>query len=94
MKIVDFYHYTDLLKRTKRAGWVKAGINDSESVSDHSFSTSLLSMIMAPKLKADSEKLIKMALIHDLGESIMGDVFWYSKEKGVNKKTLSRKERD
>lgn len=94
LKIVDFYGYLDKLKRTKRAGWVKAGIKDSESVSDHSFSTSVLSMILAPKLKVDTEKFIKMALIHDIGESVIGDVLWYNKDKGVDKKKLSKKEKD
>ncbi len=93
MKVIDFYEYLDKLKRTKRAGWVKAGIKDSESVSDHSFSTSVLSMILAPKLKVNSEKFIKMALIHDIGESIIGDVLWYSKDKGIDKKKLLNKEK-
>lgn len=94
MKVLKFYEYLDKLKRTKRQGWIKAGINDSESVSDHSFSTSVLSMILAPKLKVDTEKFIKMALIHDIGESIIGDVLWYSKDNGVDKKKLSKKEKD
>lgn len=94
MKVLDFYKYIDKLKRTKRAGWVKAGIADSESVSDHSFSTSVLSMILADKLKVDKEKFVKMALIHDLGESIIGDVLWYSIAKGVDKEKLAKKEKD
>lgn len=94
MKLLDFYGYVDQLKRTRRAGWVKAGISDSENVSDHSFSTSILSMILADKLGADKEKLIKMALIHDLGESIIGDVLWYSKDKGIDRVKLAKKEKD
>lgn len=94
MKILDFYKYLDKLKRTKREGWVKAGISDSENVSDHSFSTSVLSMILADKLKVDKEKFIKMALIHDLGESIIGDVLWYSKDKGIDRAKLAKKEQD
>ncbi|MEK7186162.1 MAG: HD domain-containing protein [Patescibacteria group bacterium] len=94
MKIIKFYEHLDKLKRTKRAGWVNAGIKSSESVSDHSFSTSVLSMILAPKLKVDTEKFIKMGLIHDIGESIIGDVLWYTKDKGVDKKKLSKKEED
>ena len=93
-RIVDFYKYLDKLKRTKRAGWVNVGIQDSESVSDHSFSTSVLSMILAPKLKVNTEKFIKMALIHDIGESIIGDVLWYDKENGINREILSKKEKD
>lgn len=94
LKILDFYKYLDKLKRTKRQGWVKAGVKGSESVSDHSFSTSVLSMILAPKLKVNTEKFIKMALIHDMGESIIGDVLWYNRDKGVDRKKLAKKEID
>lgn len=94
MKLLDFYKYLDKLKRTKRAGWVKAGIPDSESVSDHSFSTSVLSMILADKLEVNKEKFIKMALIHELGESIIGDVVWHSQAKGTNEAVLAKKEKD
>lgn len=94
MKILGFYKYLDKLKRTKREGWVRAGVPDSENVSDHSFSTSVLSMILADNLKVNKEKFIKMALIHDLGESIIGDVLWYSKAKGIDKAKLAKKEKD
>lgn len=94
MKLLDFYEYLDKLKRTKREGWVRAGIPDSENVSDHTFSTSVLSMVLAEKLKVNREKFIKMALIHDLGESIIGDVLWYTKDKGIDKAKLDKKEKD
>lgn len=92
MKIINFYKYLDKLKRTKRKGWVDAKIPDSESVADHSFSTAILSMILAPKFKVDREKLIKMALIHDIGESVTGDVTWFSRTHGVDKKVFAKKE--
>ena len=94
MKILDFYKYLDKLKRTKRAGWISQGILDSESVADHSYSVAALSMILAPKLSVDGDKLIKMALIHDIGESIIGDVRWYTPEKGLDKDVLAKKEKD
>src|ERR1035437_6817797 len=94
MKIIDFYKYLDDLKRTKRTGWLGKGISDSESVADHSLSVAALSMILAPKLDVDRDKLIKMALIHDIGESIIGDVQWYTPGKGIDKKVLAKKEKD
>lgn len=94
MKLLDFYGYLDKLKRTKRSGWVKAGIPDPENVSDHSFSTAILSMILANDLKVDKEKFIKMGLIHDLGESIIGDIIWFNKDKGIDRTILAKKEKD
>ncbi|MEX2013085.1 MAG: HD domain-containing protein [Candidatus Levyibacteriota bacterium] len=94
MKIIDFYRYLDKLKRTKREGWIADGIMDSESVADHSLSVAALSMVLAPHLNVDRDKLIKMALIHDIGESIIGDVQWYTQGKGIDKKVLAKKEKD
>ncbi len=94
MKIIDFYSYLDKLKRTKREGWIRNGITDSESVADHSLSVAALSMILAPHLNVNRDKLIKMALIHDIGESIIGDVQWYNSEKGIDEKVLAKKEKD
>lgn len=45
-------------------------------------------------LKWIKEKFIKMALIHDLGESIIGDVLWYNKDKGIDRTKLAKKEKD
>lgn len=39
-----------------------------------------MAMLIAPVLKLDQLKLIKMALIHDLGEAQIGDIIW---ERGV-----------
>lgn len=61
-------------KSIKRTGWVREGIKDSESVAEHSFKLAVLAFILAPQLKVDQDKLIKMAIIHDLGEIKTGDV--------------------
>ncbi len=94
MKILDFYGYLHKLKETKRAGWVKKQIPGSESVADHSHSVAVLSMILATKLNVDRDKLIKMALIHDIGESIIGDVIWHYPGKGFMADVLAKKEKD
>jgi len=92
--LIDFYSYVAKLKRLKRAGWKKEKIRNGESVSDHSFSTAILAMILAPKLRVNREKFVKMALIHDIGESIIGDVLWYDRNLGVNKERLAKKQKD
>lgn len=61
------------LKETKRTGWVERGVNDPESVSDHSYMTALMCMIIQ-KEGIDREKVIKMAIVHDVAESITGDI--------------------
>ncbi len=62
------------LKSIKRAGWVLKGVPDVESVADHSFRTAMMALLLARKNGLDENKCVKMALIHDVAESIVGDV--------------------
>ena len=74
-ELVDFFKIIGQLKRLKRKGWIQRKINnDIESVADHSFRLSVLSMIFADIFELDTLKLIKMSLIHDFPESIVGDI--------------------
>jgi putative hydrolases of HD superfamily len=73
---VDLIKAAGLLKSVKRAGWVKkAGItSDCESVADHSFRMAVIAAQLGLERKSvDLAKLIRMCLIHDLAESIIGD---------------------
>ncbi|KAL6711005.1 hypothetical protein ACN47E_006880 [Coniothyrium glycines] len=73
---VPFFHLLERLKTTKRAGWRRFGINDCESISDHMYRMSILTM-MAPSSissKLDILKCCRMALIHDMAESLVGDI--------------------
>ena len=51
----------------------KVGIEHPESVADHSYGTAIMAMVLSDSHKLDTEKILKMALIHDLAESITGD---------------------
>jgi putative hydrolases of HD superfamily len=57
------------LKELVRSGWLREGISQPESVADHSFRTALLALALGPELGVNVEKLVKMLLVHDLGES-------------------------
>ncbi len=78
--IIDFFKLILELKKLKRKGWIQREIGDYvESVADHCFSLSIISMIIADEigLGLNKDKLIKMSLIHDLPESIVGDITPY-----------------
>lgn len=62
------------LKRLERAGWVRAGVPDPESVADHSYRVALLALLLAPRLGVETEKTLKIALLHDLAEARVGDL--------------------
>jgi putative hydrolase of HD superfamily len=69
-----FFQYGLKLKSTKRAGWIsKVGINDPESVADHSYSMCLVGMVLSDLLQLETEKILKMTILHDLAESVIGD---------------------
>jgi putative hydrolase of HD superfamily len=73
-KIIKFLEITGILKRISRAGWVDAGIYQPESVADHTLRTTILCMLYADINCLDTLKLIRMALIHDLPETLIGDL--------------------
>ena len=73
--ILNFFQRVIELKTVPRQGWKnKLGLNDVESVAEHTYSTAILSMIFSDLHGFDTEKIIKMALIHDLAESVIGDL--------------------
>ena len=72
--LFDFFYIILELKKTPRKGWKeKIGIIHPESVADHSFSTAIMAMVFSDLKKLDTTKMLKMALLHDLSESITGD---------------------
>jgi putative hydrolase of HD superfamily len=69
-----FFQSVLQLKSVRRAGWVsKVKIKDAESVADHSFSMCAMAMLLSDMLGLDTQKAMKMVILHDLAESIVGD---------------------
>mgnify|MGYP002633066169 FL=1 len=67
------------LKSIPRTGWLQAGIHevDVESIAAHSFGMSMLILYLRPLLQANGiyvERALNMAMIHDIAESIVGDL--------------------
>lgn len=72
--IVSFFHVVCNLKKVRRSGWIhKSNILSPESVADHSYSMCMMSMVLSEILNLDTEHIMKMANLHDLAESIVGD---------------------
>lgn len=61
------------LKELRRAGWARVGHPGAESVADHSWSVAMLALLHCPP-ELDREKLLIMALLHDLAEIVVGDI--------------------
>jgi len=65
--------------------------NRGESIADHMYRMSLMSMLAPPSLasRLDLHKCMKMCLIHDMAESLVGDI---TPVDGVAKPEKSRRE--
>ncbi|ROW05725.1 hypothetical protein VMCG_05145 [Cytospora schulzeri] len=88
---VPYFHMLERLKTTKREGWRRFGINRGESIADHMYRMAMISMFVPPTLagRIDQNKCIKMCLIHDMAESLVGDI---TPVDGVPKPEKSRRE--
>ncbi|HEY0080932.1 MAG TPA: HD family hydrolase [Pyrinomonadaceae bacterium] len=68
------------LKRLDRTGWVLRGLAPgAESVAAHSYGVALAAMLLADEVRArgvelDVERVLRLALLHDLAEVRTGDM--------------------
>lgn len=74
----DILHFLDMisaLKLTERTGWAQRGVPGvRETIGAHSFGAALLVWLLAAENGVDTEKAIKMTLVHDLLEAFTGDL--------------------
>ncbi|KAH3897073.1 5'-deoxynucleotidase HDDC2-like [Dreissena polymorpha] len=73
-KLFEFFSLIGQLKRIQRTGWVLRKVNHPESVADHMYRMSVLSMLIDEKSGLNKERCMKMSLVHDMAESIVGDI--------------------
>ena len=73
--IIDFFKTAANLKKISRQGWInKLSLDNPESVADHTYSMAVIGMVISDLENYNSEKIIKMILLHDLAESKIGDI--------------------
>ena len=71
--VVDFLRRAERLKTTTRSAYTSVG--RPESVAEHTWRLCLMALVLAPEFpEVDFARLIKICLVHDLGEAIGGDV--------------------
>jgi putative hydrolase of HD superfamily len=81
VKIIDLIRHGESLKTITRTGWILAGVESEkiESVAEHSYGCIFIAIIIANHLKTerveiDLGKVALLAALHDLPESITGDI--------------------
>lgn len=72
-KLIEFLGVIEKLKCNTRHSWTSSGRR--ESVAEHTWRLCMLAMLCEDEYpELDNNKLIRMCLIHDLGEALTGDV--------------------
>ncbi|KAK3020781.1 hypothetical protein RJ639_045853 [Escallonia herrerae] len=78
-----------IILTTKRKGWINHGIKGPESIADHMYRMALMALIAGDLSGVNRERCIKIAIVHDIAEAIVGDI---TPSDGVPKAEKSRRE--
>lgn len=88
--IMAFLHTVEHLKLEKRTGWHKKGIpfEKTESIADHMYRMAIMVCLVQDE-SIDKFKAVKMALVHDMAEALVGDI---TPSCGVSEEEKNRRE--
>lgn len=86
--ILNFLIEVGKLKGRKRRGWLVHQIRNPESTAEHTFRVAIMAWILGKNKKLDLERVLKMALIHDLCEIYALDLTPYDPLLPKNKKKM------
>lgn len=79
-KLLDVLNVAERLKDTTRHCYTRKGRH--ESVAEHSWMMTLMAYFLKDELKeVNMDKVIKMCIIHDLGEAFTGDIPTFEKNE-------------
>lgn len=70
---LEFLRAAEALKTTRRSGWTSAG--EPESVAEHTWRLCLMALVLHRGFPdVDLARVLRICIVHDLGEAIGGDV--------------------
>lgn len=82
---LEILSVAEKLKCNTRHSWTSSGRH--ESVAEHSWRIALMALLMRDEFpNIDMDKVIRMCLIHDLGEAFTGDIPAFDKKEEDSKK--------
>ncbi|QEL21071.1 HD domain-containing protein [Limnoglobus roseus] len=89
--VLDFLRAAEQLKNTLRNSWTSAGRR--ESTAEHTWRLCLMAVLFRESFPdVDFAKLIKICVIHDLGEAVGGDIPAIAQVAGVPKAAKERQD--
>ena len=81
------------LKEEPRTGWKVRGLEGkAESVAEHSYSLATLAMFLSQGLGLDQQRVIQLALVHDLVEALTTDIAVYAHPPEERERIAAQKE--
>ena len=87
--VLKFLLYVGQAKRTFRTGWVLHGVERVESVADHMYRMAMMALLLPTVSEESKNRCMKLALVHDLAESVVGDL---TEVDGIAKDEKHRRE--
>lgn len=66
--------YVHNLKHTVRRGWEYCNVSNPERIASHMYAMSMMTFLISKDDNLDRLKCTQLALVHDLAESIVGDI--------------------
>jgi len=89
-KLFEFLVKVGKLKEIPRKGWVINQIKNPESIADHLFRATFIAWILGKEKELNVERIIKIALTHDLCEVYAGDTTPYDPVIPKDKRKLRK----
>lgn len=74
--LLRFISRAERLEALPRTGWIVCGVDRPESVASHSYMVTLIALWIADHVEeeVDTERMLRMALFHDIGEAMLTDL--------------------
>lgn len=72
--LLEFFLKVSKLTTLKRTGWVWRGINDPETVAEHSLRVAFFAFVLGTSAGLRVKKMLEMAILHDICEAYSGDL--------------------
>ncbi len=89
--ILEFLRHAEKLKNVTRSSWTSEG--QQESVAEHTWRLCLMSLVFEQSFpEINYAKLVKICIIHDLGEAIGGDIPAIKQVEGGGKAAQERED--
>jgi putative hydrolase of HD superfamily len=89
--ILEFLRHAEKLKNVTRSSWTSEG--QQESVAEHTWRLCLMSLVFEQSFpEINYAKLVKICIIHDLGEAIGGDIPAIEQVEGGGKAAQERED--